>query len=165
MCEAFILNVTGMTVREHQELTTQRYVLLKAEASPVHIMPVIQGYEPKEYVNHIRMYGELLEQGSWVGVGSVCKRNARVVEVELVLEAIACERPDLLLHGFGLKKTALQSWIVNNLVYSCDSMAWSSAARWEGRDQNDWREAESYARSIEALKMPDQARMPLWVHQ
>ena len=110
------------------------------------------------------MYENLLEQGAWVGVGSVCKRNSRVVQVELVLEAIACERPDLLLHGFGLKKTALQSPIVNELLYSSDSMAWSSAARKQGRNANDWHEAENYMKSIEALEMPEQSRMPLWVH-
>ena len=163
MCEPFILGITGLTVTEHQEMTVQRYIDLKAKALAVGIMPVIQGYEPAEYVNHIRMYGELLEQGAWVGVGSVCKRNSRVVEVELVLEAIARERPDLLLHGFGLKKTALGSLIVRELIYSSDSMAWSYAARREGRNGNDVGEAIRYAEEIAKMEMPDQSRMSLWV--
>ena len=161
MCEAFILDVTGLTVREHQELTIERYIQLKATAPPVYIMPVIQGFEPKEYIRHIEMYGAWLEQDAWVGVGSVCKRNSNVGQVEVVLEAIASVRPDLKLHGFGLKKTALTSQIVNDLLYSCDSMAWSYAARREGRNANDWREAANYTESIAKMPMSNQSRMPL----
>ena len=161
MWEAFILDVTGLTIREHQELTIERYIQLKAIAPPAWIMPVIQGFEPKEYIRHIEMYGKWLEDGAWVGVGSVCKRNSNVGQVEVVLEAIASVRPDLKLHGFGLKKTALSSQIVNGLLYSCDSMAWSYAARKEGRNANDWREAAKYTESIANMPMSNQSRMPL----
>ncbi len=161
MCEAFILDVTGLTIREHQELTIERYIQLKAIAPPAWIMPVIQGIEPKEYIRHVEMYVKWLEDGAWVGVGSVCKRNSNVGQVEVVLEAIASVRPDLKLHGFGLKKTALSSQIVNGLLYSCDSMAWSYAARKEGRNANDWREAAKYTESIANMPMSNQSRMPL----
>lgn len=159
MCEAFVLDTTGLTVKEHQQMTIQNYVKLKAIAPPVYIMPVIQGFKPSEYQRHIEMYGKHLEEGAWTGVGSVCKRNSSVQEVEVVLEAIAKVRPDLKLHGFGLKQTALTSHIVNELLHSCDSMAWSFSARKQGRNANDWREAEAYRKRVAIL--PVQMNMSL----
>src|SRR5690606_34495854 len=47
--------------------------------------------------------------------------------------------------AFGVKLTALQSPLVRRLLYSADSMAWSYAARREGRNGNDWREAVVFA--------------------
>ena len=148
MCEQFILDKTGLTIRDHQKLTVERYdALLRAETG-VYILPVLQGYKPQEYVEHIHMYGARLAQGAWVGVGSVCKRNGDPRAIEDVLIAIHKERPDLLLHGFGLKSTALKSGIVDQLLYTADSMAWSYAARIKGGNGNDWREARKWTSRI-----------------
>jgi hypothetical protein len=114
------------------------------------VMPVLQGWEPEDYVEHIRMYGPLLRGDMWVGVGSVCKRNTSVGDIEAVLGAIYRERPDLRLHGFGLKLTALTSAVVRDLLWSSDSMAWSWAARRSGRDANDPGEAKAFVRRIES---------------
>lgn len=150
MCEAFALQKTGCTVAEHQRMTIDRYdLLLACDVAGVYIMPVLQGYRPEEYVEHLRMYGDRLAAGAWVGVGSVCKRNADARQIEEVLLAIHAERPDLELHGFGLKTTALQSGIVQVLLHSADSMAWSFHARINGRNANDWREAVRWADRIE----------------
>ena len=147
MCESFILEKTGLTVREHQEKTIARYdELLRCETG-VYIMPVLQGYDPKDYVTHLRMYGDRLAQGAWVGIGSICKRNGDPRAIETVLLAIYRERPDLRLHGFGLKSTALKSGIVDQLLYSADSMAWSFQARMKGNG-NDWREAKRWTEGI-----------------
>ena len=149
MCEAWILERTGLTVADHQRLTIERYdALLRCETG-VYILPVLQGFRPEEYVNHIRAYGDRLKPGAWVGVGSVCKRNGDVAAIEAVLLAIHHERPDLRLHGFGLKTTALKSGIVDELLETADSMAWSYRARIEGRNANDWREAEHFRARIE----------------
>lgn len=144
MCEPFILGITGSTVAEHQRLTIQRYRLLRSWVGSTYIMPVLQGYTPREYQVHIEDYGDALKENAWVGVGSVCKRNGTPRQVEILLSAIADVRPDLRLHGFGLKRTALQSHLVNELLYSCDSMAWSYAARKQGRNANDPLEAHNY---------------------
>lgn len=151
MCEAHILDKTGLTIAEHQRLTIERYDALMAENTGVYIMPVLQGYAPEEYVSHIRQYGDRLKPGAWVGVGSVCKRNGDPAAIEAVLLAIHTERPDLLLHGFGLKLTALRSMLVQILLHTSDSMAWSFAARREGRDANDWREAAAYCARVANL--------------
>jgi len=149
MCEEFVLRKTGLSVAEHQRLTIDRYCALRRLVPyRIPILPVLQGYRPQEYADHVRQYGELLAPGQWVGVGSVCKRNAKPESVVAVLRAIQAVRPDLRLHGFGLKVTALQNPDVTNRLYSADSMAWSWAARWEGRDANDINEAIQYAQKV-----------------
>ena len=157
MCEPFILAKTGLTIEEHQRLTIKRYDDLVAELErlfdgklPFHVMPVLQGFAPQDYVDHILMYGDRLKAGMWVGVGSVCKRQGDPRSIIAVLQAIAAERPDLELHGFGVKKTALMHPGVRELLTTADSMAWSYAARKQGRNANDWREAKAFAELIEA---------------
>lgn len=152
MCEPFMLAITGLSVSEHQRLTIERYdALLKCDRGGVYLMPVLQGYQPGEYVEHLRMYGPRLASGAWVGVGSVCKRNGDPARIAEVLLAIKKERPDLRLHGFGIKKTALESGLVQSLLCTADSLAWSYAARREGRNANDIGEAIAYAKAIDSL--------------
>ena len=158
MCESFMLERTGLNKETHQRLTIERYDELLAYAPPCYIMPVLQGYKPNVFVAHIRAYGYRLNPtcddetgkwiGPWVGVGSVCKRNADIDKIAEVLIAIKTERPDLRLHGFGVKTTALQSALIRSLLHTTDSMAWSFAARKQGRDANDWHEADQFATTI-----------------
>lgn len=151
MCEPWIVERTGLSVAEHQRRTIDRYDdLLREDCAGVYIMPVLQGYQPHEYVAHLRAYGRRLSRGEWVGVGSVCKRNGDPHAIEAVLLAIHAERPDLRLHGFGLKGTALSSSIVCALLSTADSMAWSYAARRQGRNGNSWVEAQKWAESIKS---------------
>ncbi|RPH76004.1 hypothetical protein EHM76_00185 [bacterium] len=163
MCEPMILKRTGLTVHEHQALTIERYAELR-ELTAVEIMPVLQGYAPDEYVRHLDMYDRLLRDGAWVGVGSVCKRNySKPQEVEHILFEIKRRRPDLRLHGFGLKKTALASAGVREMLHSADSMAWSYAASREGR-RRDWQEARRFVREMD--KQPLQtSMMPLLLRE
>lgn len=152
MCEPHMLAKTGLTIQDHQRLTIERYdALLKLMPAGIYLMPVLQGYTISDYLRHIDMYGNRLKPGMYVGVGSVCKRNGDVRQIEAILVAIKEKRPDLRLHGFGLKTTALASGVVRDCLYSADSMAWSYAARRQGRDANDWREAETFVRRIETM--------------
>lgn len=150
MCEPFVLARTGLTTADHQRLTIARYDRIRAALrSDIALMPVLQGYHPREYVQHLRDYGDRLTPGMWVGVGSVCKRNSDPAAIRAVLLAIKAERPDLRLHGFGVKITALASPTVRQLLHSADSMAWSYAARRENsKAANDWRAAAAFARRI-----------------
>jgi hypothetical protein len=149
MCEPWIVAKTGLSVEEHQRLTVERYDALLPLVCGVYVMPVLQGYAVADYLRHLEMYGDRLARGAYIGVGSVCKRNVNVAEIETILLAIKRERPDLRLHGFGLKSTALSSALVRDLLHSADSMAWSFAARKQGRNANDWREAMAWCRQIE----------------
>lgn len=148
MCEAHILAKTGLTVADHQRKTIERYDALLAEDTGVYILPALQGWQPHEYVDHIRQYGDRLPHGAWVGVGGVCKRQGNINSIAAVLMAIHRERPDLRLHGFGVKTTALQSGLIQELLYTADSMAWSFAARKLGRNGNSWKEAKTWADRI-----------------
>ncbi|MGH6644635.1 MAG: DUF7221 family queuine tRNA-ribosyltransferase-like protein, partial [Bradyrhizobium sp.] len=169
MCEPFMLAKTGLTVLEHQRLTIERYDHLVAELVsrfgvaaverlPFPVMPVLQGYAPEDYARHVGMYGDRLRSerpadvppeleavedrpppGMWVGVGSVCKRNGKPERILEVLCAIHSVRPDLRLHGFGVKTTSLEHEGVRSLLSTADSLGWSFAARRQGRDANDWR--------------------------
>ena len=152
MCESFVLNITGMTIADHQRLTIERFdILKKLIQSGTYLMPVLQGYEPVDYVRHVKDYGDRLADGDWVGVGSICKRNANAISIASVLLAIKTERPDLRLHGFGIKRTALESGLVWDLLYSADSQAaglssGSGSNKYAG--SNDPNIAAKYAKNI-----------------
>lgn len=150
MCEPFMLAKTGLTVEDHQRLTIERYDALLPLVS-VYLMPVLQGYSLASYLDHIDQYGDRLLRGMLVGVGSICKRNTDVRQIEAILSAIKRKRPDLRLHGFGIKTTALGSGVVRDCLDSADSMAWSFAGRRNGGGQNDWRKARAFAERIEVM--------------
>jgi hypothetical protein len=173
MCEPFMLAKTGLTVADHQRLTIERYDDLVAELDrlfggkcPFPVMPVLQGYDPADYVRHIRAYGDRLKPGMWVGVGSVCKRNGTPEKIVEVLEAIHAEFPGLKLHGFGVKQTSLLHPAVRFLLDTADSMAWSFAARKQGRDGNSHLEAKAFVEKIErtasVTNRPWQMSLPLF---
>lgn len=138
----------GLSIPAHQRLTIERYRALRVLVRGTYVMPVLQGYKPADYVRHLRAYGGLLPPGTWVGVGSVCKRNADIAAIRAVLQAVRGARADLRLHGFGLKTTALGDTQVRGMLHSADSMAWSFHARRHGRNPNDWREARRFERRI-----------------
>jgi hypothetical protein len=143
MCEPAILKKTGLSVEEHQRLTVERYDGIMGLSPKVTIIPVVQGYSPKEYQNCIQLYGDRLKGGMWVGVGSICKRNSNPMSVWRVLSAITAIRPDLRLHGFGLKVTSLSDPRILRRLYTADSMAWSYAARRDGRGPDANRVSEA----------------------
>lgn len=165
MCEPIMLEKTGLDEREHQRRTIERYDAIRATGTgDTYLMPVLQGYSPDSYVRHLDDYGDRLDyRNMWVGVGSVCKRNSDTRQIEAVLIAIKQARPDLCLHGFGLKTTALVSDLIPELLYSADSMAWSYAARREGRNANDWREARDWAKRIRNAPKQYQLSECAWI--
>jgi hypothetical protein len=151
MCEPHIIAKTGLSVPEHQRMTVERYdALMACDLGGVYLMPVLQGWMPDDYLRHLEMYGDRIGHGAWVGVGSVCKRN-RADNIAKVLRTIKAVRPDLRLHGFGATLTALQSPLVQSLLYTADSMAWSFAARREGRDSNSKHEAHAFVARVNGI--------------
>lgn len=154
MCEPIMLAKTGLTVARHQRLTVERFIALRSLVDATYIMPVLQGYRVREYLRHVALYGPLLRRGAWVGVGSVCKRNTDVEAIRAILRAIRATRPDLRLHGFGLKTVALRDHEIRRVLHSADSMAWSFHARRHGRNPNNWREARRFVERIDAHAVP-----------
>lgn len=161
MCEEFILKVTGLDIPTHQRLTIHRYDSLLEELGdpPVAIIPVVQGYDPQDYVSHLRQYGQRLTDGMWVGVGSVCKRNSSPESVRRVLLAIKAERPDLKLHGFGLKLSCLRLGGIRDLLYSADSAAsdfWSPPGQRKSRkyqNANNVQHAIKYRNQLNIVQL------------
>lgn len=128
LCEDKILNITNLSLAKHQELTIFRYDRLLKElerSSSVYIMPVLQGFQPEDYLTHLFDYGDRLASGAWVGVGSVCSRSKNVDVILSVLKKIKYSRPDLRLHGFGLKLASLKCFELREMLYSADSQAHS----------------------------------------
>lgn len=165
MCEPFVIERTGLNVEIHQQLTIDRYDALIKLNPPVKIMPVLQGYRSSDYLQHLQKYDDKITLNQWVGVGSVCRRNGDPNEIANILKGIKLLRPDLRLHGFGLKILALKNPEVRSLLYSCDSMAWSFPLRF--RPDNDSVQnhgtveiAHSYQQKVTAIIDNVQNRQP-----
>jgi hypothetical protein len=130
MCEPDMLARTGLTVAEHQRRTTANYLELRALAPELPFIPVLQGWTPGEYFDHWEAYeraGVDLRAQPLVGVGTVCRRQ-NTLRASMLLADLAEE--GLHLHGFGLKRTGLDS-IGGRMLASSDSLAWSFHARRE----------------------------------
>ncbi len=129
MCEPFMLQRTGLSVRTHQVMTVAGYLELLDRAPDLPWLPVLQGWTPADYFRHVEMYvaaGVNLASLPLVGLGSVCRRQhlteARYVARELSANGIR-------LHGFGVKTAALSGLVT--VLRTCDSLAWSQDARRE----------------------------------
>lgn len=126
MCEPWMIEKTGLSVREHQERTITSFLSLRERLGAL-VIPVVQGYAPREYDRCIDLYanaGVDLAAEPVVGLGSVCRRSR-------TLEAIRLVRylgdHGLNLHGFGLKGDTYRA--LRYELVSADSMAWSFDGR------------------------------------
>lgn len=127
MCEPMITARTGLSVREHQKRTTASYFTLTRFAGDLPWMPVIQGWEQDDYLQHVEDYalaGVDLATLPIVGLGSICRRQGTAMAEGLIREIHAM---GIKVHGFGFKLTGLAR--VGSCLASADSMAWSFAAR------------------------------------
>lgn len=129
-CEPQVLAATGMTVRDHQELTTENFCYLAEEFPFIPWLPTLQGWTPDDYVRHVEAYraAGVDLAGERVGVGSVCRRGAQR-DVARVVGTIAGLGLGMRLHGFGVSINALR--LCGHLLASADSQAWSATARRE----------------------------------
>lgn len=138
MCEPFIVSKTGLSVPEHQARTVASFLSLREQLGPL-VIPVVQGYGPRDYDRCILLYqreGVDLQAEPVVGVGSVCRRSG-TLEAARLLRYISDH--GIRLHGFGIKGDTYHACA--DVLASADSMAWSYAARREGRDGNSTDEA------------------------
>lgn len=140
MCEPFVVEKTGKSVEEHQHLTVQNFLELRALAPDLPIAPVLQGWHPTDYTRCAELYqaaGVDLAAEPVVGVGSVCRRQGSIANVAQALDWLNLTN----LHGFGLKTLGLKS--PHGAIFkSADSLAWSFAERKERSGlQNDFETA------------------------
>lgn len=133
MNEPVMLAKTGLTVEEHQRRTVENFVRLRELAPDLPIIPVLQGWEPADYLRCIDLYEDYdvdLEKEPLVGVGTVCRRQDTAAGKE-IMSLLAAR--DLKLHGYGVKTTGLKSFSAE--MVSADSMAWSYRARRDAQDR------------------------------
>jgi hypothetical protein len=127
MCEPWIVAKTGLSVTEHQARTVANYLDLRDLAPDLPFVPVLQGWQPDDYLRHVDAYtaaGVDLTAEHTVGIGSVCRR----ADVGPIVDLIWRLADDgLSLHGFGVKVTGLAAF--GAALSSADSMAWSYNAR------------------------------------
>lgn len=127
MCEPWIVDKTGLTITEHQRRTVDNYLTLRHMAPDLPFVPVLQGWEPDDYLRHVDAYtiaGVDLTAEQTVGLGTVCRRNNVTEIADLVFDLADA---GLALHGFGVKITGLRKF--GQALASADSMAWSFGAR------------------------------------
>lgn len=130
MCEPFVLAKTGRSINTHQHLTCHNLVTLRQLAPELPIIPVLQGWEPDDYIAHVFMYatyGVEVFTEPLVGMGTFCRR-AKLEPVHDLVRELA--DAGLHMHGFGVKKDGLP--ILGHYLTSADSMAWSYRARRAG---------------------------------
>lgn len=124
MCEPFMVEKTGLSVREHQERTVANYLEIRDQGP---FIPVLQGWTLGDYERCLDLYAQAgvdLRGEAMVGVGSVCRRQ-HTSEVGAIVDMLAGE--GLRLHGFGVKKLGVRQYA--HQLESADSMAWSFRAR------------------------------------
>lgn len=124
MCEPFILEKTGLSVREHQERTVQNYLDLR-DRGP--FVPVLQGWAISDYIACCDLYDEAgvdLTTAERVGIGSVCRRQG-TSEIGTLIKVL--HDAGISCHGFGVKTEGLL--LAGRYLKSADSMAWSFTAR------------------------------------
>lgn len=117
---------TGLSVAEHQRRTVENYCILTAMEPDLPWLPVLQGYTDEEYhdcyAQYLRAGVDL--RGRWVGVGSVCKRQA----TDSIAAVFRSLHPyGMKLHGFGVKAAGIEKSA--QYLHSADSLAWSFGAR------------------------------------
>jgi hypothetical protein len=150
LCDRATLKSTNLSICQHQQLTIDRYDRLLDQNLLAYLMPVLQGDRPIDYVCHLEDYGKRLTLGQWVGVGSIAHRSPQQI-IDILIE-IKSIRPDLRLHGFGIKHRALTKPLIWDLLYSADSAAaglYQGSGRVKYRDSNNPLSAVAYAANMQ----------------
>lgn len=127
MCEPHMLKITGMTVRQHCELTVQNYLELKSLDCRVRIIPSVQGWELRDYEYSLWLYdkyGVDLHSERYVGLGSVCRRQ-HTDEIAMLVRAMRSHGLNNI-HTFGVKTLGIEKYADD--INTGDSMSWSYQA-------------------------------------
>ena len=124
MCETTALKQTGLTVEDHQKRTVENFLNLRQQLG-TKVVPVLQGWEPDDYLKHVDDYSKHinLEEEQTVGLGSVCRRHS-----ENQICKIIHQLQPIKLHAFGVKGAVFGK--IHEYITSADSLAWSFTARY-----------------------------------
>lgn len=121
-----LLELTGLTVEEHQRRTVRSYLDLRELAPDLPWAPTLQGWTAEEYLRCADLYADAgvdLKALPVVGLGSIAGRQ-ETEAARLIIRRVATL--GLRVHGLGVK-TGLRT--NGQLLDSSDSLAWSYRAR------------------------------------
>lgn len=131
-CEPDVLDEHNRTVADHQRMTADRHADLLNDASTVPGDPlaVLQGWQLHDYLECIDLYRDRGLLTDYVGIGSVCRRNAEA-EIRRIITAVRDELNDSInLHAFGVKSSVLKYADVRAALASADSNSFDFRAQW-----------------------------------
>lgn len=144
-CEPQIAaNAEEVQTRVRRTVTSLIECRLEAEAQGIKApMPVLQGWQPDDYVKCAEMMGDL---PNLVGLGSVCRRHLLGKDgIFAVLGRLDRVLPShVKLHLFGVKGQAITALLGHPRIASIDSMAWDAAARKELEQPRTVAKRQSY---------------------
>lgn len=134
-CEPGVLDTHDRTVVRHQRMTTDRHrdLLDALEDRSIDAQPlaVVQGWRPEDYLEHLDDLRDAGVLTDYVGIGSVCRRNAEA-EIREVIRTVRDALPGRVdLHAFGVKGSVLRYPDVRDALASADSQSFDQAARWD----------------------------------
>ena len=163
-CEPQILEKHGLTVKDQISRTLEHHIKLLdmldeygVQAEPV---SVLQGWEVEDYMFCIDVFREHGLIDGYVGIGSLCRRNA-TSQIRKIILAVRDELKDSVkIHCFGTKLSVLNDIAVWRAIFSADSGAWDIHARWqyyyegnyESRHEATVSVARKYLEKIERLR-------------
>lgn len=114
------------SIKECQEVTTQSYIDVRSALHPeINVLPILHGEWPNDYATHVEMYGDIIKPNQWVSVGGIVKHSTNQQRLVSIFRAIHSVRPDLKLHGLGMKRGALKSDRIRKYLYTADSARWA----------------------------------------
>lgn len=128
-CEPEILDEYGRSVFKQQELSVEYSASVLAMARDRGItersepVAVLQGWEPEDYARSIERYRDEGLLTDYVGIGSVCRRNADADIAEIV-RVVRSRLPNRKIHAFGVKRDVLSRPAVLRMLDSADSLAY-----------------------------------------
>jgi|GEM_PF-3233512 len=149
-CEPDILDARDTTVQYHQQRTTEKAQILldmlddfAITATPV---AVVQGWSPDDYRSHLRQLyrAGVLDEVEHIGIGTLCGRED-VAQIATIVEAVRKSvGPDFKIHGFGVKREALERPDVVESLDSADTLAYSMKPMYDsiatgGMVANTWK--------------------------
>jgi len=116
----------GYSIQECQEATTQSYLDVRSHLSDdLYVLPILHGEWPHDFATHVELYGDAIKPNQWVSVGGIVKHSTNQQRLVSIFRAIHGVRPDLRLHGLGIKRGALKSDRIRKYLYTADSARWA----------------------------------------